>query len=262
LRRRDLEHVLTRKLSNELTPFAELVDQHVMPPGRWPQKADAMALWIWLSESPRAAAMLRESFELQAAGRRPDAAWWAAQRLGVADPVAAAHEWESWLDARIERTRPIGAGDVNALLRLRLLPAHELDASGGPRELADRPLIELIPHRKEPWCRQVAIRLALRARLEAIGHEEEAQRLAESYAKFLDGVAKSDSPRVLKKLWAAADQDHARFAALLNARRRFLDAVEARMGAARPLDDPLSSYLNAVEARMGVSQTPDENGTP
>jgi hypothetical protein len=262
LRRRDLDHALARRLGNELTPFAELVEQHVMPPGRWPQKADAMALWLWLSESPRAAAMLAESFRLQATGRRPDAAWWAAQRIGAPDPAAAAREWESWLDARQERARPVGSGDVNAVLRLRLLPAHELVASGGPRALADQPLVALIPHRKEPWCRQAAIRLALRARLEAIGHEEEAQRLAESYARFLDRVAKSDSPRRLNALWKEAEQQHARFVALLDARRRFLDAVETRIGAPRPPENPVSIYLDAVEARMNAARAPDDADAP
>ncbi len=253
LRRRNLDYALARQQGNELTPFAALVDQHVMPAGRWPQKADAMALWLWLSEVPRVGAMLTEVFRLQADRRQPDAAWWAAQRLGVRDVSAAERAWMQWLESRQARTRPVGSGDVSALLRLRLIPAHELNASGGPRAIADQPLAALIPHRKESWCRQTAIRLALRLRLEAIGHEEEAQRLAESYAQFLDRVAKADSTRRLNALWKEAEQRHAKFIALLDARRRFLDAVEERVGSARE-EDPVSRFLDAVEARMNEAE--------
>lgn len=251
LRRRNLDHALVRRRAGELTSFAALVDQHVMPAGRWPQKADAMALWLWLSETPRAGAILSEAFRLQAEGRRPDAGWWAEQRLGVRNVEAAARAWEQWLDERQGRTRLFGVGSSESILNVRVIPAQELDAAGGPRTLADQPLDALIPFRKEPWCRPFAIRHALRIRLEAIGHEEEAQQVAEAYAVFLDRIAKGDSARRLASLWNDAERRRERYAALLDARRRFLDAVEERFSAPRPPADPVTRYLDEIEARMG-----------
>lgn len=251
LRRRNLDFALARHQSGELTPFAELVEQHAVPAGRWPQKADAMALWLWLSESPRASAMLVEAFRLQAEGRKPDATWWAEQRIGTPNPEAAARAWSNWLEARQVRARPLASGDVNTLLAMRFIPAHELDASGGPRALADQPLSALIPHQKEPWCRQVAIRHALRIRLEAIGHEEEAQLVAEAHAAFLDRLARGDSRRRLNVLWKQAEERSEQYTALLDARRRYLDAVEDRLGTPRPPPDPVTRYLDEIEARIG-----------
>ncbi len=254
LRRRNLDHALARRRAGEITPFAALVDQHVMPAGRWPQKADAMALWLWLSESPRAGAMLAEAFRLQAEGRRPDAGWWAEQRLGERNSEAAARAWEQWLDARQGRTRLSGSGESESILNVRVIPAQELEAAGGPRTLADQPLDALIPLRKEPWCRPFAIRHALRIRLEAIGHEEEAQQVAEAYAVFLDRLAKGEAARRLASLWKDAERRRERYAALLDARRRFLDAVEEQYGAPRPPADPVTRYLDEVEARMEAKE--------
>lgn len=255
LRKRDLDAAVMRNFSGERTPFAALVDQHVMPPGRWPFKADATALWLWLAESPRGAGtLLADAFRKYAAGTPPDAAWWAGQRLGSPDPALAERRWQEWLDARQRAIRPAqdGSAEDAFLGAIRQIPREDLIAAKGPEDLAGQPLSSLIEHRKNAWCRQVAVRLAVQIRLSSIGREEEVRQIAESYASFLDALAKGDKPKKLMSLWNAAESRRQAYGVFAESRRRYLDEVEQQYLLERGTSDPVSRYLDEIEKRRNT----------
>lgn len=141
------------------------------------------------------------------------------------------------------------AGDARALANIHRIPLSALEAAGGPPELADLPLSEMIGRRHEPWVRSLAVRLALRYRLETIGLEEEAVNLAKQYARFLDALASQKSARALRAEWKVAEERRVSFEAMVDARRRYLDSLEARV---RPEDVNAAAarrFLDAIEAR-------------
>lgn len=250
LRRRNQSVALERWRFGEMESFSALVESHFLPPGRWPQKADAMMLVNWLMESPRGPAMIGEAFRFQAEQGPPDPAWWARLITGRADPGYAERAWDLWIAELQDRTRPIGSGDLRAVLRMGELPGEELERVGAPLEWVNKPLSALIAERRQPWARPLALRLAMRARLESIGQDREAARLAESYAQFLDAVAQPLSARRLRALWKKAEEQRERAVEAAAAVQRFLDAAESRVQSSPRAPDVVQRYLDEVEQRF------------
>ena len=250
LRRRNRDAALSRWKSGELEAMAVLLESYVMPAGRWPRKADAMVLVEWLLEQPRGLEFLQASFRAQAAGRPPDAAWWAEQWTGGRTLAAAEREWDLWIAAQREHARPVGPGDVRDLLALHLLSREALAAADAPGALAGQPLSALIAHRGEGWCRTLALRHAIQLRLASIGQEPEALAMAEAHAVFLDALANGSSARRLNALWKTAGQRRDALEALVAARGRFLDAVEERYAPSARAPDAVQRYLDEVESRL------------
>lgn len=252
VRRRDQAAAIERWGVGELEPFSSLLERYYMPPGRWPQKADATLLVNWLMDSPRGSALFFDAFRVHAQSHAPDATWWAQQMVGRADIVRAERAWDLWVAEQHDKTQAVAAGDVRVLLKMNVIPREDLEAAGGPLELAAAPLSALIDERKEPWVHSFAIRLALRFRLESIGQEEEAVGLAERYARYLDFVAKGSSARKLKALWKEAEQHRVALEAVVAARRRYLDAVEDRLQPQGTESDVVQRYLDSVEPRLSA----------
>lgn len=252
LRRRDQAAAFQRWSLGSLESCASLFGSYFMPSGRWPQKADATLLVMWLLETPRGSAVVMDALREQAAGRAPDAAWWAEHLLGERNVARAERLWDLWIADQRDRARTSSAGDLHVLLGMSTIPASDLEAAAGPAELAGAPLSALIAERNAPWVRSFSVRLALRFRLEALGQEEAAVSLAERYAIYLDAVAKGKSARKLKALWKAAEDRRAAFESAVAARRRYLDAVEERIhpGAPDGGGGAVQRYLDAVEQRL------------
>ncbi len=249
LKARDREAAIQRWTVGQLESLSGLLDRYFIPPGRWPEKADSTLLVSWLLDSARGTALLGEALRLQGQGQMPDAAWWANQVIGAPDIARAQREWDLWIAELQNRTQTLSAGDARMLARVHLLPLPALESAGGPPELAGEPLSVLIRHRDEPWVRSLAVRLALRYRLETIGLEAEAVDLATRYAQFLDAVAQRGSTRSLKKKWAEAEERRVAFEVMVEGRQRYLDVLEERM---RPDDAGASAvrrYLDSVESR-------------
>lgn len=252
LRRRDQTAAFQRWSLGSLESSASLFGSYFMPAGRWPQKADATLLVMWLLETPRGSTVIMDALREQAAGRAPDAAWWAEQLIGERDVERAERLWDLWIADQRDRARTSSAGDIHVLLGMGTIPASDLEAAAGPAELAGAPLSALIAERKAPWVRSFSVRLALRFRLEALGQEEAAVALAERYAIYLDAVAKGKSARKLKALWKGAEQRRTALESAVNARRRYLDAVEERIYPSAPEGggSAVQRYLDAVEQRL------------
>ena len=250
LRRRDTDAGLQRWSVGELESLGTLLTLSHLPAGRWPQKADATLVVNWLFDSPRGASLVIDSFRAEGRGRRPDAKWWAERLVGAPDPDAAERAWDLWLAHQQGGRRTVGAGDSLSLLRINALPAEELDAVNGPPALAGAPLSALIAHRKEPWARQLAVRLALKVRLSAIGQEDELVALAETSARFLEALARAQSRRSINSLWKEAEARQRTLENLVETRRRFLDLVEARMEIGPESINAVQLYLDAVERRV------------
>lgn len=250
LRRRDQTVAFERWNVGELLSFPALIESFVMPPGRWPQKADAMLLVDWLMAGPREKDLLLDALRLQANGYPPDAGWWAKQIVGQADPARAERAWDLWIAEQRARARASTFGDVQNLLGMNFIKRYDLESAGGPAELSDEPLSSLISHRGEPWTRSFSVRLALRFRLESIGQEDEAVAVAEGYARFLDQTAKGAAARKLRKLWKEAEERRIAFETVVATRRRYLDVVEDRLrpGAGGP--SAVQRYLDSVEQRL------------
>lgn len=250
LRRRDQAVAFQRWSVGELTSFPALVASFVLPPGRWPQKADAMLLVEWVMTGPREKDLLLDAFRLQAEGSSPDAAWWAQQMIGQADVARAERAWDLWIAEQRDRARATSFGDARNLLAMNVIKRHDLESAGGPIDLVDAPLSALIGHRSEPWVRSFSVRLALRFRLESIGQEEEAIAVAESYAQFLDQMAKGASARKLKKLWRAAEGRRIAFETVVATRQRYLDVIEDRLRPSAAGPSAVQRYLDSVEQRL------------
>ncbi|MCO5060812.1 MAG: hypothetical protein M9963_02230 [Kiritimatiellae bacterium] len=249
LRARDRGSAFRRWSVDEMEPLSDLLGRFFMPPGRWPEKADATLLVAWLVDSSRGVALLGDALRAQAQGQTPDGAWWAMRMIGAPDIARAEREWDLWIAEQQERSRVWSAGDARALANIHRIPLSALEAAGGPPELADLPLSEMIGRRHEPWVRSLAVRLALRYRLETIGLEEEAVNLAKQYARFLDALASQKSARALRAEWKVAEERRVSFEAMVDARRRYLDSLEARV---RPEDVNAAAarrFLDAIEAR-------------
>ncbi len=249
-RRRDMEIGLRRWSVGDLEPLDTLLELFHLPPGRWPQKADATLLVQWILDSPRGPALLAESFRAEGQGRRPDVNWWAERLVGAPDPRAAERAWDLWLAHQQGARRHVGAGDAAPLLSALTLPAEELDAVRGPMSLAGAPVSALIAHRKAPWARQLAVRLALRIRLSAVGQEEQVAALAETAAQFLEAVARAKSRRAINALWKTTESRHRAMEHQMETRRRYLDLVEARLEVGPEPVDAAQLYLDAVERRL------------
>lgn len=250
LRRRDQTVAFERWSVGELSSFPALMENFVMPQGRWPQKADAMLLVDWLMAGPREKDLLLDAFRLQANGNPPDAGWWAKQVVGQADTGRAERAWDLWIAEQRARARASTFGDVQNLLGMNSIKRYDLESAGGPAELSDAPLSALISYRSEPWVQSFSVRLALRFRLESIGQEDEAVAVAGGYARFLDQMAKSASARKLRKLWKEAEERRIAFETVVATRQRYLDVIEERLrpGAGRP--GAVQRYLDSVEQRL------------
>ncbi|MCS6771056.1 MAG: hypothetical protein NZ740_03410 [Kiritimatiellae bacterium] len=252
IRRRDLDAALVRHQGGELSGFREITGFHVMPRGRHPIKADATALWLWLSDTPDGgSALLKELVRIHAEGRRPDPEWLARWRTGESDVAAATRAWHDWLEARAARlVFPARHLSDEWMDSLRVAPLTELVEAGGPADLAGRPLIDLVRLRKEPWCKNFAVRRAIRMRLEAVGQEDEALQVVDAYARFLEGLAKGLARRRLDASWKEAETRLHRYQRMREARRRFLDEVEERLGLARNRsEDPVNRFLQQADMR-------------
>ncbi len=256
LRRRDLALGMKRWARDELVSMDEVMTQSHMPLGRWARKADATLLVNWIVATPRGAEALHEYIRRLAEGAPFSPAEWRARLTGQADARVAAQEWDLWIAHLQGRQREIGVGSVASVLRLRELALEDLSAVSGPPEWAGASIVQLVGARKEPWVRQLAVRLAVRFRLETLGIEPEGQLMAERYALFLDALA--GRPRIasesrLQELWSQAEESRIALETLLESRRLYLQDLEDRLDpdagkGAAPAS--VREFLDDIEQRL------------
>ena len=256
LRRRDLALGMKRWARDELSSIDEVMAQSHMPLGRWARKADAALLMNWIVATPNGVQTLHEHLRRLAEGNTLTPAEWRERLTGQADAALAAQEWDLWIAHLQGRQREIGAGSVASVLRLRELALEDIAAVSGPPEWAGASIVQLIGARKESWVRQLAVRLAVRFRLETLGIEPEGQQMAERYARFLDALA--GRPRLasearLQELWSEAEESRIALETLLESRRLYLEQLEDRLDPdAAKGDAPASvrQFLDDIEQRL------------
>lgn len=261
LRARNAGVVQERWHTDQLVPWTSLVEQEVLPSGRWAEKAETAFFVNWMVEQ-------RVDF---------DALWQScaeARRLSAEDisrvvfrqleMAAVTQEWEVWLAAQQDRKRTVSGLDlaqVEEFDRLARLEEPELQAVraevAGPLMLAD-----LVALRHARWVPALATRRSWQLQLAMMGRSPEWQDVARRYIRFLEGLAgrgqgysgglfgRGASARQLLALLEDADQARDRLRADIRARVAYLDQVE-QASAPPALSGAARQYLDDVERRMG-----------
>lgn len=250
LRRRDLDTVLQRDTNGDRATFSEIVESHVLPPGRCPEKADATALWIWLSEQPRTRAAVAEFLRVYAEGYRPDAQWWAEKALGLADARNADNEWGRWLASRRLSRGGQSESDRDWIERLRLWQADDVRDFGAPAELAGKPLDAILAYTAAPWRSALALRAALQLQFGTVGRSEEARRVAGGYMDFLQRLIAGESRRVLERRWRQAEVEYDLFVQFWRGCSSFLDETEHLTVGSSGADREVDRFLDEVTERL------------
>lgn len=263
LRTRNAEAVQERWREDRLTPWPALVEQEILPAGRWAAKAEAGQLVAWLLDRN---ARMDAFWEAHAKGLRLNAEAVARQVLALGGVEEASQAWEVWLAGQNNRRRAMTGVDAaqvaefDALSRVDdpELQAVRADVSA-PLTLAD-----LVALRKSRWVPALATRRSWQLQMAMLGRAPEWQEVAQRYIHFLEALAgrgegyrgglfgRGASGRQLLALLGEAELARDRLRQDIQARSTYLDRVEQGAG---PDVEAVRAYLDDVE-RRAAGETP------
>lgn len=237
LRSRNAEAVQERWREDRLTPWSDLVEQEILPAGRWASKAEVGQLVAWLLER---SAHMGAFWEAHAKGLRLNAEAVARQVLSLAGVDEASQAWEVWLAAQGNRRRAmtgVDAAQVAEFDALSRVDDPELQAVraevSAPLTLAD-----LVALRSSRWVPALATRRSWQLQMAMLGRAPEWQAVAQRYIDFLEALSgrgqgyrgglfgRGASGRQLLALLGDADKARDRLRQDMLARTAYLDLVE------------------------------------
>lgn len=258
LRTRNAEAVQERWREDRLTAWPALVEQEILPSGRWAAKAEAGQLVAWLLERD---GHLDAFWRAHAKGHRLSAREVARQVLSLRDEEEASQAWEVWLAAQQNRRRVMSGVNTAQMAEFDVLSRVEDPELQAVRADVQAPLTlaDLVALRKTRWVPALATRRSWQLQMRMLGRSPEWQEVAQRYIQFLDALAgrsagyrgglfgRGASTRQLLALLGEADQARSRLRQEVSAREAYLDQVE--QGGGTSLTEMERAYLDEAERR-------------
>lgn len=207
--------------------------QHIMPAGRWPEKAHAGLVMAWLAASAGADRILNRMMDVLAVSSRVTMADMM-DLVGVDSVRACEMHWETWLAAQSRKLVPgRWTRDASAIERIVAMNPADFGLIRPSHAGDERLDIEtLIEARQEPWAREAAQVLRMQLGEAMIGKSPELVQVARNYMLFFDALAGDDGQRSpaparrLRRMWEEAGHALDGYRESEAARRYFVDAAQ------------------------------------
>ena len=263
LRSRNAEAVQERWREDRLTPWPDLVEQEILPSGRWAAKAEVGQWVAWLLER---SARMDAFWEAHAKGQRLNAEAVARQVLSLGGVDEASQAWEVWLAAQGNRRRVMTGVDADQVAEFDALSRVDDPELQAVRADVSAPLTlaDLVALRTARWVPALATRRSWQLQMAMLGRAPEWQEVAQRYIDFLEALAgrgsgyrgglfgRGASGRQLLALLGDADKARDRLRQDMLARTAYVDLVEQGGSAASGAvdDDPaVRAYMDEQERR-------------
>lgn len=271
LRERNLATIESEESDGRYRAASTVAALLVVPPGRWPEKAQAGLVTAWLFDQAPADIILSAAAQAVAVGGELSET--ALLRIsGTASLSEFDRQWDVWMAARQQRIRPgTDAADTATLVRILEMRTDDLglvhhDIASGERV----PVSRLIDERDQRWAREVCSSMAWQLQREVVGKNAEIRDAVQPFqaffalmldqpeaAKELSGAKtpakkkeKPPSARALRKAWRKAESGWTAYLQQASVRRDYIDAVERSVA---PPEQAVREALNTWEFRVEPS---------